>query len=222
MAVGTASPAELPDLADVQILQMESATMNVSFLGRALLGTSLLAVLSACSTLTARSDSDAAANLGVCRSWSWMETQVATRPSPFDNPLNDKRVRGAITQRLQSRGMTLAESGPADCQVAYAFGARTTRDDYNRPRVSFGLGTGWGGWGRSGTAGSIFWDMSGPNTWRESRMSIDLYRSGGAAGREPLWHASVDTDVTQLTGAEAEKRIDAAVAAMFAKYPAAH
>ena len=49
-----------------------------------------------------------------------------------------------------------------------------------------------------------------------------VFRSGaGPSGREPLWHASVNLDLTRLTGAEAEKRIDTAVAAMFAKFPTA-
>jgi hypothetical protein len=70
--------------------------------------------------------------------------------------------------------------------------------------------------------GSVFYDPDPPFASRENRVSVDLFRSGaGPAGREPLWHASVDLDLTQLTGAEAEKRIDAAVAAMFAKFPTA-
>ena len=34
-----------------------------------------------------------------------------------------------------------------------------------------------------------------------------------------MWHASVDQSLYGVSGAEAQKRIDAAVAAIFTKYP---
>jgi hypothetical protein len=34
-----------------------------------------------------------------------------------------------------------------------------------------------------------------------------------------MWHASVEQSLYRLTGADAEKKIDAAVAALFTKYP---
>lgn len=195
--------------------------MNGTALRKVLLGGGLLAALTACSTFNVRSDSSAAADLSVCHTYTWIETPAEEGPNPFGNPLNDKRLRDAVSQRLQGRGMTPATSGTGDCQVSYAFGSRTTPGQTGRSRWSFGLGTGWGGYGGRGTMGSVYWDTA-PYAYRENRVSVDLFRSGtGPAGREPLWHASVDMDLTQLTGAEAEKRIDAAVAAMFTKYPAA-
>jgi hypothetical protein len=47
---------------------------------------------------------------------------------------------------------------------------------------------------------------------------VNLYN---AHTHEALWHAYVDVDVTRLTGAEAEKRINESVNAIFAKYPGA-
>lgn len=177
------------------------------------------ALLSACSTMNVRSDSAAAANLGSCHSYAWVEPVAGSRPNPFGNPLNDQRLRDAIAQRLQSHGMTPATGGTADCQVAYSAGSRTNVEGVNRPRFSFGFGTGWGHWGR-GTSGSVFWDTDYPYTYSEHRVALDVFQ-GSDASRRPLWHASVDIDLANLSGAEAEKRIDAAVAAMFAKYPGA-
>lgn len=177
------------------------------------------AVVAGCSTLNVRSDSAAAGSLGACHSWAWMQPAVGSRPNPFGNPLNDQRLRDAIAQRLQAHGMTLASGGPADCQVAYSAGSRTLVDGFDQPRFSFGFGTGWGRWGR-GTSGSVFWDSSYPYTYRENRVAVDVFQ-GSDGARKPLWHASVDLDLSNLSGAEAEKRIDAAVAAMFAKYPTA-
>ncbi len=149
------------------------------------LGISLLMALVACSTMDVRTDSSAAADLGACHTFTMIENP-ASKLSAFGNPLNDKRLRDAVSRRLQSRGMTRATSG-ADC------------------------------------VGSIYWDPDLP-WYRAHRVSVDLYRSGsGPAGRErePLWHGSAILDLTRLTGAEAEKHIDAAVAAMFGKYPSA-
>ena len=45
---------------------------------------------------------------------------------------------------------------------------------------------------------------------------VDLY---DARTGEPLWHASTEQTLHGVSGPEAEKRIDAAVAAIFTKYP---
>jgi hypothetical protein len=47
-------------------------------------------------------------------------------------------------------------------------------------------------------------------------VTVDLY---DAHSHQALWHGFVDTDVTELTGAEADSRIRAAVAAIFGKFP---
>ena len=48
--------------------------------------------------------------------------------------------------------------------------------------------------------GGAVWGCS-PYAYREGRVTIDLY---DAHSHQALWHAFVDTDVTELTGAEAD------------------
>ena len=172
--------------------------------------------LSACDTMHVRSDSDAASSVSTCHSYAWLETPASTaRPSAFENPINGKRLRSAIAKRLASRGLTLVDAGASsDCLVSYAIGSRQTIVGNAGPRWSFGFGTGYGGWGNR-SAASIGWS-SEPYAYREGRIAVDLYRT---AGRDPIWHAAADVDVSQLTGADAETRIDAAVAAIFDRYP---
>ena len=43
------------------------------------------------------------------------------------------------------------------------------------------------------------------------------WTSYDARSRQPLWHASADQSLSDVSGEEAAKRIDAAVAAIFAK-----
>ena len=185
----------------------------------AMLGLGLLAAFTGCASLNVRSDASASVNVSVCKTFSWPDPPGG-RPDPFSNPLNDQRLRDAVARRLQSHGITLAIEGRGDCEVDYAFGSRPAPDD-GRPRVSVGIGTGWGAWGRG--MGSVFWDAA-PDYYRENRVSLDLYRlaPGPGGGREPLWHASVETDLATLTGAEAERRIESVVTAMFTKFPSAH
>jgi hypothetical protein len=178
----------------------------------------LLLALSACQTTHVVTDSNAAANLSACKSFDWLEPDVAAQRSvnpAFDNPINDQRLRTAVSQRLGARGVQpVAPGGKPDCLVGHAIGARHSRNGRSGPRWSFGVGTGWGGY-RSGTTGSVMFDTADYDL-REGRVSIDVYRAGN---REPLWHAEADVDVTELRGADAEKRISDVVTAIFAKYP---
>jgi hypothetical protein len=55
-----------------------------------------------------------------------------------------------------------------------------------------------------------------PYGYPEGIIAVDMY---DARSHKPLWHASVDQNLVGVSGAEAQKRIDAAVAAIFTKYP---
>jgi hypothetical protein len=174
--------------------------------------------LAACQGTRVITDSNAAANPSACKSFAWLDPDVAALRSTntaFDNPINNQRLRTAVAQRLSAHGVqTVASGGTPDCLVAHAIGARTTGSAHTGPRWSFGVGTGWGGY-RSGTMGSVMVNTTDYDL-REGRVSVDIFR---AANREPLWHAEADVDVTELRGANAEKRIDEVVTAIFAKYP---
>ena len=180
-----------------------------------ILATGSLIGLAGCA-LHARTDSDPRASVAACHSFSFAEVGMG-RPdatAAFGNPLNEKRLREAIAANLSARGLQVAASGTAgDCTVGYAIGSRLAPDP-SEPRVSWGLG--WGGWGRHGVGGSLAW--SAPYDYREGRVTVDLFDTHS---REALWHAYVDEDVTRLTGADAEQRIKAVVAAIFEKFPAA-
>jgi hypothetical protein len=106
--------------------------------------------------------------------------------------VNENRLRSAIAAHLGSGGIQPTAAG-ADCLVGYGIGSNTVVED--------AYPYGWG------------WD---PYVYREGIIAVDLY---DAKSGQPLWHASVEQSLYRVNGAEAEKRIDAAVAAIFAKYP---
>jgi hypothetical protein len=62
------------------------------------------------------------------------------------------------------------------------------------------------------------WDNYNVYSVREGRVTVDLF---DAKKREAIWHASVEQDLTYLTGDKAEARINAVVEAMFTKFPGA-
>src|ERR1039458_2757449 len=107
--------------------------------------------------------------------------------------------------RLKAKGVQAADDpASADCTVGYSIGARTIVEGEMYPD--------WGwGWRGGGYVGA--WDY--PYVYKEGRIAVDVY---DAKSHQPIWHASVNEDVTELTGASAQAKIDAAVGAIFAKF----
>jgi hypothetical protein len=175
--------------------------------------------LSACQTTRVTTDANAAASLSVCKSFSWLDPDVTAQRranAAFDNPVNDQRLRTAVAKHLAARGVqAVASGGTPDCLVSHAIGSRHSGNGRTGPRWTVGVGTGWGGY-RSRTSGAVMVDSADYYDYREGRVSVDIFRAGT---HEPLWHADADVDVTDLRGANAEKRIDEVVTAIFAKYP---
>jgi hypothetical protein len=181
----------------------------VKVLKKLVLAPIIAAVLGAAGcALQVRTDANAAL-IHPCHSFDWAgsfrgNTSLRTT---IANPLNESRLRAAIAARLNAMGVTQA-SGKADCLVGYGIGVQNVA-------VGPAYPTGWGwGWGWPGP----FWGGGwyGPDVMREGIIGVDIY---DGASREPMWHASVDQDLTGLKGPEAEKRINSAVQAIFAKYP---
>ncbi len=175
--------------------------------------------LAACSTVpSVRYDYDAKASISNYHSFVWeqAETDATVSGAAFNNPINEQRLRDAVQNELASRGIQLAAQGTtADSYVTIAIGTRQAvgRDDRSRIRFGFGFGT-W----RPGFGSSVFITDDDWYNYREGRITLDLY---DAATRKAIWHATVEQDLTYLTKENAEKRINAIVTAMFAKFPAA-
>lgn len=171
--------------------------------------------LGACTTLPVTTDRNPAMSVSICHTYAFADEHAANadHPSAFGNPLNGERLRQAIEANLAAKGIQkAADQKSAECIVGYAMGTRQVFDDYYG---NFGVGWGWGGgWGRRGWGGYY----ADPWVRDETRVSVDLF---DAKARIPIWHASVSQSVSDLTGPHAVERINAAAAAIFAKFPAA-
>jgi len=171
-----------------------------------------LAALGACTSLPVTTDSNPNMSVSACHTYAFAQEHVANvdQPAAFGNPLNAERLRVAIQSNLAAKGLTLvADRASAECVVGFAMGTRQTFSDFYG---GWGLGFGYG-WGHR-FGGSLAY--SGPYVSDETRISIDLF---DAKSRTPIWHAAVSQSVRDLTGPNAEVKINAAAAAIFAKYP---
>jgi hypothetical protein len=175
----------------------------------------LLVGLAACTGLPVMTDVNPAMSVSSCHTYAFAQERVANadQPAAYGNPLNAERLRIAIESNLAAKGLQRADRASADCVVGYAMGSRQVFNDYYA-----GFGGGWGyGWGRrGGFYGGWGWD--GPYVRDDTRIAVDLF---DAKSRTPIWHASVSQSVSDLTGPDAEAKISAGTAAIFAKFPIA-
>jgi hypothetical protein len=169
--------------------------------------------LAACTSLPVTTDTNPTMSVSNCHTYAFAQEHVANadQPAAYGNPLNAERLRVAIESNLAAKGIQRADRGAAECVIGYAMGSRQVFNDYYA-----GFGAGWGyGWGRrGGMYGGWGWD--GPYVSDETRIAVDVF---DAKSRTPIWHASVSQSVGDLTGPNAEAKINAGTAAIFAKFP---
>jgi hypothetical protein len=174
-----------------------------------------MSVLAACSTIAVKTDAAPGMTLSSCHTYAFAMEHVAgaDQPAAYANPLNAERLRVAVQSNLAAKGIQpAADRGSADCVVGYALGSRQVFDDYY---AGWGVGY-WGHRGRWGGGG--YWGYDGPWVQNETRIAVDFF---DAKSRKPIWHASASQNVYELSGPNAEAKINAATSAIFAKLPLA-
>jgi len=181
----------------------------------AAVGGALGLTLAACSSLPVKTDANPNMSVSNCHTYAFAQEHVANadQPAAYGNPLNAERLRVSIEANMAAKGIQRVDRAAAECVVGYAMGSRQVFNDYYA-----GFGAGWGyGWGRrGGFYGGWGWD--GPYVSDETRIAVDVF---DAKSRTPIWHASVSQSVGDLSGPNAEARISAGTAAIFAKFPVA-
>jgi Domain of unknown function (DUF4136) len=181
-----------------------------------LLVTGLSAALGACTTLRVTTDVNPNFSVSNCHTYAFASEHSGGADAAFANPLNADRLRAAIEGNMAARGVTKAgDKAAADCVVGYALGTRQVFNDYYA-----GWGAGWGygvgyGWGRRGGWGGG-WGYDGPWVEDETRIVVDVF---DARAHKAIWHGAVSETVSDLKGPNAEAKINAATAAIFAKLP---
>lgn len=192
--------------------------MSRSVMIRGFAAAGVMLALGACTTLHVAVDQNPAYSVANCHTYTFASehTVSAGQPGAWGNPLNADRLRSAILGNLAARGVTPADGpGAADCVVGYAIGTRQVFNDYYGGWGP-GWGVGWGvgyGWGRGRYGG---WGYDGPWVEDETRIAIDIF---DARAHKAIWHGAVSQNASDLRGAAAEAKINAAATAIFAKLP---
>ena len=178
---------------------------------------SMVCGLAACTSLRVTSDVNKSLASSVkCQSFDWAGSFHGSNDalrSTIANPVNEARLRAAIQSNLGTVGVRPTTEG-ADCLVGYGIGQRNVVDGY--PYGPYG-GFGWGGgfgWRHGWAGGAWGWDY--PYVYQEGMIGVDIY---DGKSKQALWHASVDQNLSGVTGDKADKKIKDAVAAIFTKYP---
>jgi hypothetical protein len=176
---------------------------------------SVLVGLAACNTVSVKTDSAKDMSVASCHTYAFATEHMANadQPAAYGNPLNAQRLKVAVQSNLSAKGIQLAASREsADCVVGYALGSRQVFDDYYGGLYGgFGFG---GGFRRRGFGGGFYSD--GPWVQNEVRIAVDLF---DARSHKPIWHASASQNTYELSGPNAEAKINLATAAIFNKFP---
>jgi len=161
----------------------------------------LAAGLVACSTVTVSTDYDPAANFAQYKTFTIMPLEQ------FKNiPITADRIKMAITQAMQARGLQPA-SGPADLEVnVFAKLAQETQ------ATTTG---GYGGWGYRGWGGGM--STTTVQDVAVGTLVVDLV---DAKTNKPVWRGMAsDTIAQNKTGEQKQEALNYAMNQMFEKYP---
>jgi len=184
---------------------------------RALAVLSFALLLSACDTHRVNRDFDATRDFGAYRSWSWKEPALQYRPDDprLKSDLTEQRIRQAITDQLDQRGLRLAPAGAkADLNVQTFL---IVEDRQQLISTNYGggpwggpWGSGWGGWGGMSETRSV--------DYKVSTLQIDLL--DGKDGKL-VWRGSSEQvlNTNPVSPTDRETEIRQTVAKVLEQYP---
>ena len=169
----------------------------------------LVFVLTACSRFNVRSDWDRSADFRALHTYAWLPREDA---APADQRAQDRfidrRIRSAVDTELRAKGYAPADSGEPDFLLNYRLASEPASVVRADPRAYFG-GGGWFGWPN---AGSFYTE-----SYDEGTLYIAVI---DPRSKRMLWVGAAQARLLPLTSLEQkEKRVDAAVHAILARFP---
>ena len=168
----------------------------------------LFFLLTACSTITVKSDYDRSYDFSQYKTYRWaLESELNRHDALKKNQLVEKRVHAAIDQELQAKGFTKKEIGEADFVVVTHAGVKE-RMQVDQYGGRYGWYHPW--WGPYGGYTSLSY-------YKEGTLVIDIV---DFKEKELAWRGT-GTDVIKdyKDGAKMQKDIDAAVTKILASFP---
>ncbi|MDB2387009.1 DUF4136 domain-containing protein [Shewanella sp.] len=175
-------------------------------------------VLSACSSLRTSYDYDPDINFSDVKTYAWIETKTPDSTYQLGD-LMDRRVRAAVNNQLQQKGLTLVPTDKADILINYltkvdkkinidTFNNNFGYNPYYGPYYGPNWGWGWGGAGHSQT------------TVREYDVGTLILDMIEAKTGQLIWRGSVaDTVRDQGSPDERTQVVNKAIGALLTDYP---
>ncbi|WP_407314872.1 DUF4136 domain-containing protein [Pseudomonas sp. nanlin1] len=175
----------------------------------------LTLLIAACQARQASLDFDNSRDFAAYRNWAWAEPALQYQPDDLRlrSDLTEQRVRQAISEQLDQRGLRPAAPGArADLQVR-AYLIVETRQQQVTTQYSPGFGNYWGGYW-----GSPIVNESRNVDYRVATLQVDLL--DGKDGKL-VWRSSVERIVDDNPGSPGERnaQIQGSVARIMANYP---
>ncbi|MGS0673517.1 DUF4136 domain-containing protein [Shewanella sp. 0m-4] len=169
--------------------------------------------LSACSSLKTSSDYDPGVNFSEVKTYAWVQKKTDDATYHLDG-LMDQRVRKAVEDQLQLKGLTRTDAATADVLVNYLtkVDKKINVDTFN---TNYGYNPYYGpGWGWSGSAGHS------QTTVREYEVGTLILDMVDRKTGQLIWRGSVaDTMRDKDTPEERVEVVNEAVGALLLNYP---
>ena len=173
----------------------------------------LFLLLGACQS-TMELDYDPNRDFAAYRSWSWQEPPVRYHPeqSPLQSDLTEQRIREAVGQQLEQRGLRQASSGQADLNVQVWFSVERRQDSYTTYYGGMFMGYPGGWWGGPSYA------QTNQYEYRVGILQVDLL--DGHDGRL-VWRGSDEQVLrrNQQSPSERAQLIRETAARVLSQYP---
>ena len=173
-----------------------------------------LALLTACSTYTVKTDYDPAATYATYKTFDWYAaSKRAKGKGSGTDPLMDKRVRTSVQAVLEGKGFRQETVAEPDFLVTYY---PIYQKKKYRTTTSFGGGYGWGArhWGYG--FGTHF-STSQVHSYREGTIVLEVVDS---KSNQLVWQGAAEGALTNLdTPEEAQEQIAKAVRELLANFP---
>lgn len=174
----------------------------------------LFLVLTACQSPPLHRDYDPQRDYSTYHRWSWKEPAVQYRPDDprIRSDLTERRIREAVAEQLDQRGLRPVETGEADLLVQTWFIVDERTQQYSSTAMG-GWGSPWHGyyWGAP-----VYTDTRTLH-YQVATMQLDLY---DARDGKLVWRGSTERTLRQQ-GSPAERAgfIREIIAQVLSQYP---
>jgi len=174
-----------------------------------------LLLLAACQSARVERDFDTSRDFAAYRSWSWQEPALQYRPDDprIRSDLTEQRIRSAVGEQLDQRGLRPAQAGSSGDLRVQAWLIVDERQD----QVSTHYGGYWGGYWGGGWGGPAYAETRTVD-YKVATIQVDLF--DGRDGKL-VWRGSAEQVMHQSSPnpSEREAAIRTAVAQVLGQYP---